>query len=136
MTFAASADARPRGRTDCTRIEGAFSQRPGAGASVGETTALSGPRQGGGDFRSEVSEKIEISSPGSDCEREELVEVCLEHGHRLEHRARERPEGDRAKHRRIAPLSPEAWIAWHVKRLSPAGVSRLMARAEVRRERP
>lgn len=38
------------------------------------------------------------------------------------------------RNRGIAPVSPEAWIAWYLKRLSPALVSRMLAWGERRRE--
>ncbi len=39
------------------------------------------------------------------------------------------------RNRGIAPVTPEAWIAWYAKRLAPALVSRLLAWAEQRRFR-
>lgn len=36
------------------------------------------------------------------------------------------------RNRAIAPVSPEAWIGWYLKRLSPALAARLMSWAERR----
>ncbi len=65
-------------------------------------------------------------------QREEMVEAYRKRGY-----GPDRVAGNvlRAiqRNRGIAPISPEAWIAWYLRRLAPEFVSRLLAWAEQRR---
>ena len=65
-------------------------------------------------------------------QREEMVEAYRKRGYGPE-RVAENVLKAIGRNRGIAPVTPEAWIAWYAKRLSPALVSRLMAWAEQRR---
>lgn len=65
-------------------------------------------------------------------QREEMVEAYRKRGYGPE-RVAENVLKAIQRNRGIAPVTPEAWIAWYAKRLSPALVSRLMAWAEQRR---
>jgi NAD(P)-dependent dehydrogenase (short-subunit alcohol dehydrogenase family) len=65
-------------------------------------------------------------------QREEMVEAYRKRGYGPE-RVAENVLKAIQRNRGIAPVTPEAWIAWYAKRLSPALVSRLMGWAEQRR---
>lgn len=67
-------------------------------------------------------------------QREEMVEAYRKRGYGPERVAANVLKAIQ-RNRGIAPVTPEAWIAWYAKRLSPALVSRLMAWAEQRRAR-
>jgi NAD(P)-dependent dehydrogenase (short-subunit alcohol dehydrogenase family) len=65
--------------------------------------------------------------------REEMVSTYQRRGYGPDRVARNVLKAIQ-RNRGIAPVSPEAWIAWYLKRLSPALVSRLLTWAERRRE--
>lgn len=65
-------------------------------------------------------------------QREEMVEAYRKRGYGPERVAKNVIKAIQ-RNRAIAPVSPEAWIAWYLKRLSPGLVSRLMSWAEQRR---
>lgn len=65
-------------------------------------------------------------------QREEMVEAYRKRGYGPERVAKNVLKAIR-RNRGIAPVTPEAWIAWYAKRLSPSLVSRLMSWAEQRR---
>jgi short-subunit dehydrogenase len=67
-----------------------------------------------------------------DGQREEMVEAYRKRGYGPE-RVAENVLKAIQRNRGIAPVSPEAWIAWYLKRLAPGLVSRLMSWAEGRR---
>lgn len=68
-------------------------------------------------------------------QREEMAEAYRKRGYGPE-RVAENVLKAIQRNRGIAPVSPEAWIAWFVKRLSPELVSRLMTWSEQRRKQP
>lgn len=63
--------------------------------------------------------------------REEMIEVYRKRGYGPE-RVADNVLRAIQRNRAIAPVSPEAWIGWYAKRLSPALVSRLLSWAERR----
>ncbi len=65
-------------------------------------------------------------------QREEMVEAYQKRGYTPE-RVAENVLKAIQRNRGIAPVSPEAWIGWFVKRLSPALASRIATWAEQRR---
>ncbi|HEY8493866.1 MAG TPA: SDR family NAD(P)-dependent oxidoreductase [Myxococcota bacterium] len=64
-------------------------------------------------------------------QREQMIEAYRKRGYGPE-RVAENVLRAIQRDRAIAPVSPEAWIGWYLKRLSPALASRLMAWAERR----
>lgn len=66
-------------------------------------------------------------------QREEMISAYQRRGYGPDRVARNVLKAIQ-RNRGIAPVSPEAWIAWYLKRLSPALVSRLLAWGERRRE--
>jgi short-subunit dehydrogenase len=66
--------------------------------------------------------------------RDEMVEAYRKRGYGPE-RVAENVLRAIQRNRGVAPVSPEAWIGWYAKRLSPALVSRLLSWAE-RRSQP
>ena len=68
-------------------------------------------------------------------QREEMVEAYRKRGYGPE-RVAENVLRAIQRNRGIAPVSPEAWIGWYLKRLSPALVSRIASWAEGRRRQP
>lgn len=84
-----------------------------------------------------VDTAITRSSPlrgryAAEGQREEMLEAYRRRGYGPERVAQKVLAAIR-RNRGIAPVTPEAWIAWYAKRLSPALVSRLMEWAERRR---
>ncbi len=65
-------------------------------------------------------------------QREEMVEAYQKRGYGPERVAKNVLKAI-GRNRGIAPVTPEAWIAWYAKRLSPALVSRLLSWTEQRR---
>lgn len=65
-------------------------------------------------------------------QREEMMEAYRKRGYGPERVARNVLKAIQ-RNRGIAPVTPEAWIAWYAKRLSPSLVGRLMEWAERRR---
>jgi len=65
-------------------------------------------------------------------QREEMIEAYRKRGYGPE-RVADNVLRAIQRNRAIAPVSPEAWIGWYAKRLSPALVSRLLSWAERRR---
>ena len=63
--------------------------------------------------------------------REEMIEVYRKRGYGPE-RVADNVLRAIQRNRAVAPVSPEAWIGWYAKRLSPALVSRLLSWAERR----
>jgi NAD(P)-dependent dehydrogenase (short-subunit alcohol dehydrogenase family) len=68
-------------------------------------------------------------------QREEMTEAYRKRGYGPE-RVAENVLKAIQRNRGIAPVTPEAWLAWFVKRLSPELVSRLMTWSERRRKQP
>lgn len=58
-------------------------------------------------------------------QREEMIEAYGKRGYGPERVARNVLKAIE-RNRGIAPISPEAWIGWYLKRLSPALVGRLL----------
>lgn len=65
-------------------------------------------------------------------QREEMVEAYQKRGYGPERVATNVLKAIQ-RNRGIAPVTPEAWIAWYLKRLSPSLISRLSTWAEQRR---
>jgi len=67
-------------------------------------------------------------------QREEMVEAYHKRGYGPE-RVAEKVLDAIQRNRGIAPVTPEAWVTWYLKRLSPALVSRFTGWMEQRQRR-